>query len=230
MQKKILIVDDDVSIVNLVSMILEKNNYLVIRASDGDEALEKVEKYDIDAAILDLMLPDINGLSLLQQIRNNPRVAHIPILMLTSKTEEIDTVLGLEMGADDYIHKPFKKRELVARLNVVFRRIEQDQKIKNKPVLFGDVEMDLISHSVQKSGKDIVMSPKEFQLLAMLASNPGRVYTRDEILDRVWDEEVALETRTVDVHIRRIRKKIEDDPQNPMWIETVRGYGYRLTK
>lgn len=230
MQKKILVVDDDYPTVELISLILEKENFMVLKAYSGKGALDKLENNDVDAALLDMMLPDINGLNLLQTIRNNPVTAHIPLIMVTGRTDEIDTVLGLEMGADDYIYKPFKRRELVARLNVIFRRIEQDKNIVEKNIIFGSICINVETHKVVKDDVDIIMSPKEFQLLTLLSSNPNKVYTREELLDKIWDDEIAIETRTVDVHIRRIRSKIEDDPENPKWIETVRGYGYRFSK
>lgn len=230
MQKKILVVDDDYSTVELIGLILEKENFLVIKAYSGKSALEKLDSNDIDAALLDMMLPDISGLNLLQTIRSNPVTAHIPLIMVTGRTDEIDTVLGLEMGADDYIYKPFKRRELVARLNVIFRRMEQDKNIIEKNIQFGSISINIETHKVLKDNVDVVMSPKEFQLLTLLSSNPNKVFSRDELLDKIWDDEIAIESRTVDVHIRRIRSKIEDDPDNPKWIETIRGYGYRFSK
>jgi len=230
MIKRVLVVDDDPSIVSLIEVILKKNSYEIIAAYTGAQALEKLEVEQIDAAILDMMLPDINGLSLLKEIRSHPQFSQIPIMMVTGRDEEIDTVLGLEMGADDYIHKPFKKRELVARLNVIFRRIEQDRSNIGQPISFGDVTLNPLTHQLLKGEQELTLSPKEYKLLLLLVSNPNRVYTRDELLNKVWDDEVAFETRTVDVHIRRLRTKVETDPQNPVWIETVRGYGYRFSK
>jgi len=230
MIKRVLVVDDDPSIVSLIEVILKKNSYEIIAAYTGAQALEKLEFEQIDAAILDMMLPDINGLSLLKEIRSHPQFSQIPIMMVTGRDEEIDTVLGLEMGADDYIHKPFKKRELVARLNVIFRRIEQDRSNIGQPISFGDVTLNPLTHQLLKGEQEITLSPKEYKLLLLLVSNPNRVYSRDELLNKVWDDEVAFETRTVDVHIRRLRTKVESDPQNPVWIETVRGYGYRFSK
>ncbi len=228
--RKVLVVDDDPAIVSLIKLILTKNNYTVAAAYTGEEALKKLEEEDYDGALLDMMLPDINGITLIQKIRSHPKMSYIPLIMVTSKQEEIDTVLGLEMGADDYIHKPFKKRELVARLNAIFRRMEQDQKLVGKPICFGEIRLNPYTHQVMNKELEVIMSPKEFKLLLLLASNPNRVFTRDELLNKVWDDDVMIETRTVDVHIRRIRKKIEVDPKNPTWIETVRGYGYRFAK
>lgn len=225
--KKILIVDDDSSTLDLVAMILQNNNYLAIKATDGLECMEAIEKYDIDGAILDMMLPDYSGLDLIKMIRDNPRFSSIPIMMLTGKTEEIDTVLGLEIGADDYIHKPFKKRELIARLNAIFRRLKRDDTSK-KLLVYGDLTINPLEYWVKIKGKDIKMSPKEFNLLLMLSGKPGRIFTREEILDRVWGYDVALETRTVDVHIRKLRLKIESNPNEPKFIETVKGIGYRF--
>jgi len=227
-QKRILIVDDDLSIISILRIILEKENHLVIAAETGEDAFKRMEENDLDAVILDLQLPDITGLKVLQYIRNNPMLQSIPVLMLTGNSEEIDTVLALEMGADDYIHKPFRKRELIARLNVAYRRSEKDRQLKRQTIIFGDVEIDILKHKVVKGMNAIAMSPKEFQLLVLLTNNPGRIYSRDELLDRIWGYDYAVETRTVDVHIRKLRKKIEEDSNHPVWIETVRGLGYRF--
>jgi len=229
MAKKVLVVDDDPSIVSLIEVILKKDSYEVIAAYNGVQAIEALDENDIDAAILDMMLPDINGLSLLKEIRGHEKSKHIPVMMVTGRDDEIDTVLGLEMGADDYIHKPFKKREFLARLNVIFRRIEQDKASVGSPIAFGNVILNPLTHELKKSGQEIILSPKEYKLLLLLVTNPNRVFSRDELLDKVWDDVVAFETRTVDVHIRRLRTKVEEDPQNPVWIETIRGYGYRFT-
>ncbi len=230
MTKKVLVVDDDPSIVSLIEVILKKNSYIIIAAYSGDQALKALKEHKVDAAILDMMLPDINGLSLLREIRSHESYKHIPVMMVTGRDDEIDTVLGLEMGADDYIHKPFKKRELVARLNVIFRRIEQDKSSVGEPIVFGNVVLNPLTHQLMKDGNEIGLSPKEYKLLLLLVSNPNKVFSRDELLNKVWDDIVAFETRTVDVHIRRLRAKIEEDPQKPVWIETIRGYGYRFTK
>ncbi len=228
--KTVLIVDDDPSMVSLIKMILENNNYSTLSSLNGEDALKILEKSHVDACLLDMMLPDINGINLLKKIRKMPTGSHIPLIMITGKQDEFDTVLGLELGADDFIHKPFNKRELIARLNVIFRRIEQDQEAVFKLITFGDVKINPYTHSVIKDEIELEMSPKEYKLLFHLVSNPNIVFSRDQLLNNVWDDVVAIETRTVDVHIRKIRSKVESDPKNPVWIETVRGYGYRFSK
>ncbi|MCT4632965.1 MAG: response regulator transcription factor [Firmicutes bacterium] len=225
--KKILIVDDDISTLDLVAMILQNNNYFPIKAANGREAIKAIENYDIDGAILDMMLPDYSGLDLIKVIRDDQRISSIPVLMLTGKTDEIDTVLGLEIGADDYIHKPFKKRELLARLNAVFRRFYRDD-TKKKILVYGDLIINPLEYWVKIKGREVRLSPKEFNLLLMLSARPGRIFTREEILDKVWGYDIALETRTVDVHVRKLRTKIEKDPGSPKYIETVKGIGYRF--
>jgi len=228
--KKVLIVDDDPSMVELIKLILENNNFSVISAGTGEYALIQLENELVDACLLDMMLPDINGLQLLQKIRALPMGKHIPLIMITSKQDEFDTVLGLELGADDFIHKPFKKRELIARLNVIFRRIEQDKQSILMPISFGDVSINPYTHSVKKGETLLELTPKEFKLLLYLVTNPNMIFSRDQLLNSVWDDVVAIETRTVDVHMRKLRMKIETDPKSPKWLETVRGYGYRFSK
>lgn len=228
--KRVLIVDDDPSMVELIKLILENNNFTVISAGTGEYALKQLEDELVDACLLDMMLPDINGLQLLQQIRALPMGKHIPLIMITSKQDEFDTVLGLELGADDFIHKPFKKRELIARLNVIFRRIEQDKQSILMPIGFGDVSINPYTHSVKKGEQLLELTPKEFKLLLYLVTNPNMIFSRDQLLNSVWDDVVAIETRTVDVHMRKLRMKIETDPKSPKWLETVRGYGYRFSK
>ncbi len=228
--KRVLVVDDDASMVELIRLILEKNNYLVTGVGTGYDALMEIENEVVDACLLDMMLPDINGIQLLQKIRALPMGENIPLIMITSSRDEFDTVLGLELGADDFIHKPFNKRELIARLNVIFRRIEQDRQSILMPISFGDVSINPYTHSVKKADQLIELSPKEFKLLLFFVTNPNMIFSRDQLLNNVWDDIVAIETRTVDVHIRKLRTKIETDPQNPKWIETVRSYGYRFSQ
>lgn len=228
--KRVLIVDDDPTMIKLIKRILESNNYETISALNGESALEKMSNDTLDACLLDMMLPDINGIQLLQKIRKMEEGKHIPIIMITGNQDEFDTVLGLELGADDFIHKPFNKRELIARLNVIFRRIEQDEEKFMKPISFGVVRVNPYTHEVTKDGETIELSPKEYKLLLFLVTNPNVVFTRDQLLNNIWDDVVAIETRTVDVHIRKLRKKLEESPEKPRWFETVRGYGYRFLK
>jgi len=228
--KRVLIIDDDPSMIELIKLILKKNSFIVLSSGTGEEALKTLENEVVDACLLDMMLPDINGLQLLQKIRMLPMGKYIPLIMITSKQDEFDTVLGLELGADDFIHKPFNKRELIARLNVIFRRIEQDKQSILMPISFGDVSINPYTHSVTKGDKLLDLTPKEFKLLLYLVASPNVIFSRDQLLNNVWDDVVAIETRTVDVHIRKLRTKIESDPQKPKWIETVRGYGYRFSK
>ena len=178
------------------------------------------------------MLPGIDGLEVLRRIRTNPEKRKTPVIMLTAKGEEFDKVLGLEMGADDYIAKPFSVRELQARLKAILRRVD-DQKDDNdkkevKKISIHGLEIGLETRTVTMNGQEIEMSHKEFELLKLLAENPGRVYSRDILLEKIWGYEYIGETRTVDVHIRHIRKKIEEDDSNPLFIKTVRGYGYKF--
>lgn len=228
--KRVLIVDDDPMMIKLIKRILESNNYETISALNGESALDKMSNDTLDACLLDMMLPDINGIQLLQKIRKMEEGKHIPIIMITGNQDEFDTVLGLELGADDFIHKPFNKRELIARLNVIFRRIEQDEEKFMKPISFGLVRVNPYTHEVTKDGETIELSPKEYKLLLFLVTNPNVVFTRDQLLNNIWDDVVAIETRTVDVHIRKLRKKLEESPEKPRWFETVRGYGYRFLK
>lgn len=226
--KKILVVDDDMSMLDLVRFLLEKYSFQVFTADSYNRAIEIVDKVDIDAAILDIVLPDKSGFSLLQYIRTKTASRHIPIIMLTGRTDEIDTILGLEMGADDYIYKPFRKRELIARLNVLFRRIEMDKANSGRRIVHGLLSIDLEAKRVFHADKELHLSPKEFELLVLLARFPDRVFERDEILDRLWNEEVAYDQRTVDVYIRRIRDHFRKQGIEEGCIETIRGYGYRF--
>ncbi len=228
--RKVLIVDDDPSMVKLIELILEKNNYETSFALTGDEAINKMCTETLDACLLDMMLPDINGIQLLQKMRQMEEGRHIPIIMITGNHDEFDTILGLELGADDFIHKPFNKRELIARLNVIFRRIEQDEERFLKPISFGQVKINPYTHRVTANDREVELTPKEYKLLLFLVTNPNIVFTRDQLLNHIWDDVVAIETRTVDVHIRRLRKKLEESPETPKWFETVRGYGYRFLK
>ncbi|KLU60470.1 transcriptional regulatory protein WalR [Peptococcaceae bacterium CEB3] len=223
----ILVVDDEKPIQELLRFNLEKEGYKVRLAADGAEALDWVEKELPDLMILDLMLPGMTGLEVCRRLRMMPKYRELPIIMLTAKGEEIDKVLGLELGADDYMTKPFSPRELVARIKARLRRVTvtPDDSVEIKR---GDLRMDLGRFQVFVQGQETELTPKEFELLRVLVLNPGRVYSRDELLEQIWGYDYAGDTRTVDVHIRHLRQKIEQDPSNPSRIETLRGVGYRF--
>ena len=227
-KKTILAVDDEIHILELLKYNLETNGYYVITVETGEEALELLEK--IDAVLLDLMLPKIDGLEVLRRIRNTKKIKKIPVILLTAKSDEFNKVLGLETGADDYIAKPFSIRELQARVKAVLRRVTEEQSALTEKKLISThgLEIGLETKTVKKYGIPIEMSLKEFELLKLLAENPGKVYSRDVLLEKIWSYEYIGETRTVDVHIRHIRKKIEEDDSNPMFIKTVRGFGYKF--
>lgn len=222
----ILVVDDEELIQELLKFNLEKEGYQVITADDGPKGLKIVEEKRPDLVVLDIMLPGMNGLEVCSQLRRNPKFSDLPVIMLTAKGEEIDKVLGLEIGADDYITKPFSPRELLARIRARLRRMKPAE--EGNELLRGDLRIDLERFSVAIRGEYVELTPKEFELLRVLAAHPGKVYSRDELLERVWGYEYAGDTRTVDVHVRHLRQKVEQDPSNPEYIETLRGIGYRL--
>lgn len=224
----VLIVDDDPTVLKLLESALSKNGYLVHKSESGEAALKILESSDIDIVVLDVLLPGMDGLTILKEIRHHPIYGLIPVLMLTSRDSEIDNVIGLELGADDYISKPIRYHELIARIKAVLRRTTQSALSSASKISFRSLEMDLATRGVTLNGQEIKLSFKEFELLCLLAKRPGRVFSRNEILDAIWSEDVFWETRTVDVHIRRIRKKIESAGQSPCLIETVRNVGYRL--
>jgi len=225
--EKILIVDDEKPIVDSIKYTLYKEGYDVVVSYDGEDALEKVKKENPDLIILDIMLPKLSGLEVCRIIR---RTSNVPIIMLTAKGEDMDKVIGLELGADDYVPKPFSMRELVARIKAVLRRTKLPVTLaKTKERLeFDDVLIDIKGRTVTKRGVQIDLSPKEFDLLVTLAENEGRVMSREYLLSHVWGEDFYGDDRTVDVHIRWLREKLEDDPSNPKYIQTVRGIGYIL--
>lgn len=229
MVSRILIVDDEKDIVDLVAYNFEKEGYEVLKAYDGEGALRVVRSKKPDLIVLDLMLPGIQGLEVCKEIRRNAGTAGIPVIMLTARGEELDKVIGLEVGADDYITKPFSVKELVARVKAVLRRADA-RKIPGAAEIFEfkGLRIDLASYEVTVDGKKVSLSRTEFNLLRFLASNPGRVYSREQILDNVWGDESFVEPRTVDVHVRRLRAQIERDENNPHYIVTVRGVGYKF--
>ncbi|MBN2178706.1 MAG: phosphate regulon transcriptional regulator PhoB [Deltaproteobacteria bacterium] len=229
MTRKILIVDDEKDIVDLISYNLEKEGFSTIKAYDGEWALTLVKEKKPDLMILDLMLPGIQGIDVCKLIRGSQEMSDLPIIMLTAKGDESDRILGLELGADDYITKPFSVRELIARVRTILRRTEERKERETKePFSYKGLTIDHTFHSVTARGEKIDLSPTEFKLLTFLATHPGRVYTRDQLLDYVWGDEAFVEPRTVDVHIRRLRSQIEEDSANPQYIFTVRGFGYKF--
>lgn len=221
---KVLVVDDERDIIELVSYNLEVEGFQVISATAGEKALELVDQENPDIIILDLMLPGIDGLDVCRELKKNDRTSSIPVVMLTAKGEESDIVIGLELGADDYITKPFSPRVLVARVKALLRRIES-KKEDRKIIKIEQLSIDLIRHQVAYSGQALLLTSTEFNMLSLLAQNRGKVFTRDQILDRVWKEESFVVDRTVDVHVRRLRQKLG---QASRFIETVRGVGYRF--
>ena len=223
--KHILVVDDEADLVELVSYNLRKDGFIVDSASDGETALAKVRKGKYDIAILDLMLPGIQGMELCRILRNDSKTARLPIIMLTAKGEEVDRILGLEMGADDYMTKPFSPRELIARVKAVLRR-STEKPVHEKILKTGDIEIDTERYTVSIKGKPVKLSATEFKLLLFLAERKGKVFSRGQLLDAIWRDEAFVEPRTVDVHIRRLRANIEEDPAHPGYIKTMRGIGY----
>lgn len=230
MAKKILVVDDEAPIVELIRFNLQKEGFSVLVAYDGEEGLQKARAEAPDLVILDLMLPGIDGIEVCQVLR---REATVPIIMLTAKTDEFDKVLGLSVGADDYVTKPFSPRELVARVKAILRRrsidLEQTASDRNNGrVSVGDLVIDAGRFEVEVRGQRVELTPKEFELLRVLVANRGKVLTRDFLLEKVWGYEYGGDTRTVDVHVRRLRQKIEEDDSHPVYIQTVHGVGYKL--
>lgn len=231
---RILTVDDEEHILELLKYNLEGNGYEVLQAESGEEALTLLNNEKVDMVLLDLMLPGMDGLETLRNIRSNNDTKRIPVIMLTAKNEEIDTVLGLEMGADDYIGKPFGVHELAARIKAVFRRTAELAQLRGENqstedlVKIDDLIINRSTHEI--SIREIVMELplKEFELIYLLAKNKGRVFDREYLLEKIWGYDYYGETRTVDVHIRNLRKKIESDDKNPQHIKTVRGVGYKF--
>ncbi len=230
MQKKILIADDEKDIVELIAYNLDREGYAVVRASDGQMAWEMINREKPDLVILDLMMPEISGMEVCRMIRRQTATAALPIIMLTAKADSVDKILGLEVGADDYLTKPFHVRELIARIRAVLRRSERLPDDDTPESLdHAGLHMDLKSYQVTVDGKPVDLSSREFKLLQFLISHPGRVYSRDQLLDHVWGDEAFVEPRTVDVHISRLRSVIETNKENPRYILTVRGIGYKFT-
>ncbi len=227
-QPIVLVAEDEESFIEALTLGLKREGFLVEAARDGEEAIRKFEEFRPDVILLDVMLPRKSGLDVCREIRSRSKV---PIIMVTAKATEIDTVVGLEVGADDYISKPYRLKELVARVRAVMRRTPSDNyeaKIENESIEVGEIVLDTSKHEVRVRGEVVKVPLKEFELLEFLISNPGRVLTREQIIDRVWGPYYSGDTKTLDVHIKRLRSKVEKDPSEPTVITTVRGLGYRL--
>ncbi len=223
----ILVVEDEPDVAELVKYHLEKDGFRVRVAADGKQALDAVARESPDLLVLDLMLPVISGLDVCRQLRATDGTHSIPIIMVTAKTDEVDRIVGFELGADDYVSKPFSPRELVARVKAVLRRASAPPVSTEAPLTMGCLQLDPVRHRARKAGRELDLSAMEFRLLEFFLRHPGRVFTRSHLLALVWGQDRTVEPRTVDVHIRRLRDKIEEDPRNPALIVTVRGVGYK---
>jgi DNA-binding response OmpR family regulator len=223
--KKILVVDDEPTLVATLKYNLEREGYEVVTAADGESGLSAARDTRPDVVVLDLMLPGLDGLEVCRILR---REMTAPILMLTAKTEEVDKVVGLELGADDYVTKPFGMRELLARIRALVRRAEMPPAARPEIVTGGDLRVDLRGRQASRGGQPLTLKPREFDLLAFFLRNHGRAFTREQLLNEIWGFDFAGDTRTVDVHIRWLREKIEDEPAKPTRLITVRGVGYRF--
>jgi phosphate regulon transcriptional regulator PhoB len=223
--KRVLLIEDDRDIVELVRYNLEREGFQVASATDGATGLAQIRKAPPDILLLDLMLPKLSGLDICKEIRRDTSLNRLPILMLTARGEEADRVVGLEMGADDYVTKPFSPRELGARVKALLRRTEPSNEPK-RVIESRGLSIDPSSYRVARDGKPVTLSTLEFRLLYYLATRPNRVFTRDQLLDAVWGTERFVTPRSVDVYIRRLREKVESDADNPAFLKTVRGAGY----
>ncbi len=222
---RILIVEDEESFSDPLSYLLEKEGFEVAVAADGNEALGVFERDGADLILLDLMLPGMSGTEVCRQVRQR---SNVPVIMLTAKDSEIDKVVGLELGADDYVTKPYSSRELVARVRAVLRRQGEPEELVSATLGAGPVRMDVERHVVSVDGEQVSLPLKEFELLEMLLRNTGRVLTRGQLIDRVWGSDYVGDTKTLDVHVKRLRSKIEPDPSSPRHLVTVRGLGYKF--
>jgi DNA-binding response OmpR family regulator len=234
MTRTILVVDDEPTLRETLAEALEADGLTVTTAADGREALERFRADPPDLVLLDLMLPQLSGIDVCRILR---RESSVPIIMLTAKDGEIDKVVGLELGADDYVTKPFSLRELLARIRIQLRRLDSpEERARSTPsgtsdseqLQIGAVSVDLAGHRILRDGRELALKPKAFELLAFLLRNPGRVFSRDQLLERVWGYDYAGESRTVDVHVHWLRSAIEPDPGQPRYLQTIRGTGYVL--
>ena len=224
---KILIVEDEANIRQLVRYNLEKEGFQVMEAADGLQGLRTAQREKPDLVLLDLMLPGMDGLEVCRTLKGAPVTAALPIIMLTAKAEEVDKIIGLELGADDYMTKPFSPRELIARIKAVLRRSQKEIALPGE-LQVGRLRFNFLRYEVSMGGVKLELTPKEYELLKMLATNLGKVFTREQLLEKVWGYEYFGDTRTVDVHVRHLRAKMAADPATADMLETVRGFGYRL--
>ena len=225
MKPAILLVEDDPSLIELVRYNLEAADFDVAVEMDGDGGLMAIRERDFDLVILDWMMPNMSGIEVVRQIRRMNDKRATPVIMLTARGEETDKIRGLDAGADDYVVKPFSPAELVSRVRALLRRSAPD--MGGETFAYEDLEMDLVSHKVNRGGRSVHLGPTEYRLLRVLMENPGRVYSREQLLDKAWGQNIYVEIRTVDVHVRRLRRAINIDGK-PDLIRTVRGYGYAL--
>ncbi len=225
---KVLVVEDEETLINNLADKLKAEGFSVITARDGEVGLEKIRSENPDLIVLDIMLPGLDGLSICRMVRHDPTTAHIPIIMLTARGTEVDKIVGLESGADDYIVKPFGLGEFLARVRAVMRRVPGRMTLQQDELVSNDLRINMTSRRVFKDDEEIKLSNKEFDLLSELMRNRNAVLSRDLILTKVWGYDYFVDKRTVDVHIRWLREKLEEDPSNPSRIVTVRGVGYRF--
>ncbi len=223
--ESVLVVDDEANIVELIAFNLETEGFKVFKAYNGEGALECIKQNNPDLVILDVMMPQMSGIEVVKTLRQeNNRIA---IILATARSEEIDKILGLELGADDYVSKPFSPRELTARVKAVLRRTKAPKE-EHDEITYGNLVINLVRHEVRKNGTLVELKPKEFELLKLMATNPGKVFSRDYLLEQLWGYDYMGDTRTVDVHMRRLRQRIEDDPAHPQQLKTVHGVGYKF--
>ena len=221
----VLVVDDEPIVREVVVSYLRRDGFTTLEAGDGDEARRLLERRDPSLVVLDLMLPGMDGVELCRWIRAR---SQLPVIMLTARGEEADRIVGLELGADDYVTKPFSPRELAARVRAVLRRADATTDESGERVEFGDVTLDAATREATKHGQPLTLTAKEFDLLTFFASHPRRVFSREQLMERIWGYAAALDTGTVTVHVRRLREKIEEDPSRPQHLQTVWGVGYRF--
>lgn len=223
---KILVVDDEPAIVTLLQYNLEQAKYSVTTASDGLEAVNKAIATDFQCILLDLMLPKLDGYGVTRRLREAG--VHTPIIMLTAKDEEMDKIIGLELGADDYVTKPFSPREVIARIKAISRRVAEKPRTGATNLRVGDLAIDTVAHKAEVDGRKLDLTPTEFRLLACFARNVGQTLSRDQLLEKVWGAEFTGNTRMVDIQISHLRDKLEPDTKNPRYLRTIRGFGYQL--